>query len=526
MSAALKVWMEGGTVKKGDELMEFDPYGIDHETGKQLIFVEPISINDFEDNVEKDPNFIYKYDVVVFGTWDANGIYSIKTETAKGIISQYIKKGYGVLVGHDIISDDFYKKKAESLVAIRDLFGIKILQADDYYIDPKTGKKIILRYFHDEGKNISIQKKGLLTDYPYEIGDIGDRLSIPFTHSTDQAASGDVWFTFNDRIYYNEIGDILGFYLTTKNNTAMIQTGHSNCNSTEDERKIIANTIYYLKQRTTDNNLIEHSSRDLASPIINSLNFDLGTKFVKIKSTDLGSNYKYMVEAYFEANDIFIAQSNAVDVHAITGVQKYKYAISNNAKPSFDDLINCVTGPVIPLSDDQIQTGVYVHVAAIDGAENVGEISSLYIQAQNLINTKSMYITLNEENISTISTSNNTRIPRSLNISNSPIPHSLPTKNSTSNDKKSPKSFISENWQVKDKGKSTKKSIMIYSLIAAAVIALVITLITLLIIFSKSHPQAEMVSEFVPENQVQIEHHNPLYNMAQDDPFDDDFNQN
>ena len=32
------------------------------------------------------------------------------------------------------------------------------------------------------------------------------------------------------------------YYLTTWNNTAMIQTGHSNGNSTEDERKVLANT--------------------------------------------------------------------------------------------------------------------------------------------------------------------------------------------------------------------------------------------------------------------------------------------
>uniref|UniRef100_UPI00261F0AC5 four helix bundle protein n=1 Tax=uncultured Capnocytophaga sp. TaxID=159273 RepID=UPI00261F0AC5 len=40
------------------------------------------------------------------------------------------------------------------------------------------------------------------------------------------------------------------YYLTTWNNTAMIQTGHSNGESTEDERKVLANTLFYLKQLT------------------------------------------------------------------------------------------------------------------------------------------------------------------------------------------------------------------------------------------------------------------------------------
>ena len=36
------------------------------------------------------------------------------------------------------------------------------------------------------------------------------------------------------------------YYLTTWNNTAMIQTGHSRGESTEDERKVLANTLFYL----------------------------------------------------------------------------------------------------------------------------------------------------------------------------------------------------------------------------------------------------------------------------------------
>ena len=40
------------------------------------------------------------------------------------------------------------------------------------------------------------------------------------------------------------------YYLTTYRNTAMIQASHSKAESTDDERMVLVNTIYYLCQRT------------------------------------------------------------------------------------------------------------------------------------------------------------------------------------------------------------------------------------------------------------------------------------
>ena len=56
------------------------------------------------------------------------------------------------------------------------------------------------------------------------------------------------------------------YYLTTWNNTAMIQTGHSNGQSTEDERKVLANTLFYLKQLTKKTEVLDNSARDIADP--------------------------------------------------------------------------------------------------------------------------------------------------------------------------------------------------------------------------------------------------------------------
>ena len=56
------------------------------------------------------------------------------------------------------------------------------------------------------------------------------------------------------------------YYLTTWNNTAMIQTGYSNGESTEDERKVLANTLFYLKQLTHKTEILDNSARDIADP--------------------------------------------------------------------------------------------------------------------------------------------------------------------------------------------------------------------------------------------------------------------
>ena len=53
------------------------------------------------------------------------------------------------------------------------------------------------------------------------------------------------WPGFN---FPSELNESSNFYLTTWNNTAMIQTGHSNGQSTPDEQKLLANTLFYLSQ--------------------------------------------------------------------------------------------------------------------------------------------------------------------------------------------------------------------------------------------------------------------------------------
>ena len=91
--------------------------------------------------------------------------------------------------------------------------------------------------------------------------------------------NGNVWLEFVDggnwdgvslnQEQLNTMNDLKAnykYYLTTWNNTAMIQTGHSNGESTEDERKVLANTLFYLKQLTHKTEILDNSARDIADP--------------------------------------------------------------------------------------------------------------------------------------------------------------------------------------------------------------------------------------------------------------------
>ena len=93
---------------------------------------------------------------------------------------------------------------------------------------------------------------------------------------------GNVWMELTDGNYWdhslseiqseeqarNELPQDMNhrYYLTTWNNTAMIQAGHSSGESTEAERKVLANTLFYLKQLTKKTEILDNSARDIANP--------------------------------------------------------------------------------------------------------------------------------------------------------------------------------------------------------------------------------------------------------------------
>ena len=122
---------------------------------------------------------------------------------------------------------------------------------------------------------------------------------------------GNVWMELTNGNYWDEYSEIKNdqqaerelpkgmnqkYYLTTWNNTAMIQTGHSSGASTEDERKVLANTLFYLKQLTKKTEVLDNSARDIADPNkVNNVNLIMnkdGTSTIKFNRPE--DNRKYI----------------------------------------------------------------------------------------------------------------------------------------------------------------------------------------------------------------------------------------
>ena len=191
-----------------------------------------------------------------------------------------------------------------------------------------------------------------------------------------------------DKIYSDEQakrelsqGLNIKYYLTTWNNTAMIQTGHSNGNSTEDERKVLANTLFYLKQLTHKKEILDNSARDLENPnkpgnISTAVNEDNTTNIRFRRPEDNGSTYEYYVKGLEGARE-FTSDTKSATI--TTGVKKYKYAVTEgDTDPEPDSWKEATTtGETESINIGEVNytgTPKYIHIKSVDGAGNESEV--------------------------------------------------------------------------------------------------------------------------------------------------------
>lgn len=195
--------------------------------GKNVIHVTPVDIDTFNANpyaylsTTGAEGGAWKYDVIVFGFADSNGGKDL-TEASSIATEKFIKSNRSVIFGHDTLSTGhpFFWNLAGY---------VNITHTSNAWSE-----------FTSE--QIQIKKEGIFTTYPYKIGNIGTILTIPKAHPLTQIANGDIWLQFavaNQESRQN-------FYLTTYNNCAMIQTGHSGGAATAHEQQLLANLIFFM----------------------------------------------------------------------------------------------------------------------------------------------------------------------------------------------------------------------------------------------------------------------------------------
>jgi hypothetical protein len=356
-SASLKMWMETPN--------EYDSKGY----GKGLISVDTVSISNFNANPDaylKNADGSYKYDVLYFGAWDAFASQDLSV-AAENKTDSFIKTGRGVLFGHDTMVDN-------DQISMPNFFKLA------HYCNIQT----IPKYTILGGTQIEVAKKGLLTNYPWKIGDVGMALNVPMSHS-NQLAFGDVWMTYQPPYTYSGSAEATGqngqgtntFYLTSWSNCAMIQTGHSDGEATPDEQRVTANTLFYLAQITTDTSWNDHKGQDLDAPnepAISGITHNSGrTQYtVNYSSQDNATGYQYYVEATGQ-NDGAKHDSPVVSTSLKAGMKGYSIVVDNNPDTVPD-------GNITTTSDSYTFSrpsgnSFYIHIAAVDKAGNISAVT-------------------------------------------------------------------------------------------------------------------------------------------------------
>lgn len=343
--------------------------------GLGLITVDSVPITSFNSN----PNGYlmeggqYKYDVIMFGSWDNNNGYDLSWSAAVAT-ENFILTGRGVLFGHDTICD--YGGMGHSNFN----YLAKYIKATPTRNVARVGSS-----------TVKVIKKGFLTKYPYNIET--RNLTVPYCHTSGVLVYSDIWIKFLNLGGPLTDGPDIGnnnYYLASWNNCAFIRTGHSNGAATEDEQKILANVLFYLGQVTEDTYANVYTAEDLAAPEITDIAITDNKKANRLELDIEGIDYGSSYDHYVTAMKVLTAgnyHSNTVHTTVKTGIQKFQYTI-NNSKTEYSGTqyeVPAVNKETCEINIDKSYIGQYLHIRAVDNADNVGEVTTIYLDGARTI---------------------------------------------------------------------------------------------------------------------------------------------
>ncbi|MFD2306748.1 MucBP domain-containing protein [Enterococcus termitis] len=308
-----------------------DSLNLEDSKGNQLIQVSYVSQTDLALNPNKymkNAKGDYIYDVMMFGSWDYNNHKDISV-SVKNATQEYINSGRGVLFGHDTITPN--DRGHTNFNSFASQLGFK-LQASSFQLGSRT---------------VKINNNGYLMKYPFELqNDL--TLTVPLTHTWGQGilpnSNTIKWLEFLPPYNWNKPGDGSAdatFYLATNNNLGMIQTGHSNGQSTIDERKIIANTLYNLAQVSLETKAQDYTVKDDRPPklatAIQKPNTGIENLAIEIDSVDIGKEYQWYVEA--DTRDNGLKKSDIVKEMITSNIAGYFYKIDSSSTSNLNSTV-------------------------------------------------------------------------------------------------------------------------------------------------------------------------------------------
>uniref|UniRef100_UPI0031B5B5EF immunoglobulin-like domain-containing protein n=1 Tax=Clostridioides difficile TaxID=1496 RepID=UPI0031B5B5EF len=350
-----------------------------NESGQGLIDIDTVSNSNFNDNPDfylKNENGEYKYDVIACGFANITTATSLPIESVLSI-NEAKNNNVGILLGHHYIGENI---------------GNFPKFSEEYFMNKYKNTDEVCSY------EVELNKSHEALNYPNKLGEVGDVLKIPHTHSNYNAFpfEDDIVIKFHvpkrhaypyscNKNYDGYSGIINGknvsqnAYLSIHNNVAQIQTGHSGRSITTDEKNMLANTVFYLAQKLSESYLEDINGKDINKPTTPAYElYQTGIKKgLQFNSEDKGSTYEYYVEGVSKFGDVTNI-SNKKKVEVKSGFKGFSYEVSNNPNPSpnLGDVINSTDG-FIPAKE--LASKLYIHVISSDKAGNKSEIVTLPI---------------------------------------------------------------------------------------------------------------------------------------------------
>lgn len=307
------------------------------------------------DEFNEKPEEMWNYDVIAFGFADVNGNKDLNMKSTL-MLKEYIRAGGGVLFGHDTVT--VHKKHFQAFAPNLNLI---VEESDNRQITWCS--------------TICVAKKGLLTTTPYELGKVNTKYRIPTSHSYFQYPYGDLWVKFESD---------QSPYLTTWKNCALIQTGHANGEATDEEQKLVINTIFYLAQNLKVETYLNESvpvNSKPTMPSIEGLKMDGGKISFNIKQAERKNGYEYYVQAT-RIDTGHTVNSTIEKIHL--GPEIRGYAIAIDEEPDTipaDNIIvegNSYEGELTTLGS------CYIHVKAIDDMGRASKTQHYFVKSRQM----------------------------------------------------------------------------------------------------------------------------------------------
>ncbi|MGY3777442.1 DUF5057 domain-containing protein [Isobaculum melis] len=355
--------------------------------GMGLINVSSVSVAAFNANPNlylKNASGAYQYDVIMFGSKDWYGFKDLSM-TSAAALQGHVDSGRGVLFGHDTVT---------GMSTPSNPGGGSHPNFNTFA--PQLGIQLSNKTSVGSTK-VRVDNNGYMMKYPHQLANSVE-LTIPLAHSwgqiIDTTSTTTKWLSFIPPYAFGSLSEsgtlTNNFYLITKGNLGMIQTGHSGGASTPDERRIIANTLYNLAQVSLDNFASDYTVKDEVAPPKPTLTLKTGgtieNQIFDIGAIDKGSMYQWYVEADTKSGK---KKSDTVEEEIVSGTKGFIHIVDNQPntlvaaeKDSFGKVTNLtLQGTDATLSFNGLTDGEkWLHIRAVDRADNIGEIRHIQVK--------------------------------------------------------------------------------------------------------------------------------------------------